>query len=94
MNAHEGAAGLLSVELDETVGVDRYNGGETEDAGGNANIDDGPGLAQVSTAVSGGLTNLFTIGGSYGSDRPRNRDRNFGLHGHTGGRPCNQSDRH
>ncbi|TGQ38661.1 VCBS domain-containing protein, partial [Mesorhizobium sp. M00.F.Ca.ET.216.01.1.1] len=71
VSANEGAAGLLSVELDETVGADRYNGSETEDAGGNANTDDaGPGLAQVSTAVSGGLTNLFTIGGSYGSDGP------------------------
>ncbi|MER9496241.1 VCBS domain-containing protein, partial [Mesorhizobium sp. M0320] len=73
VGTHDGAAGLLSVELDETVGADRYNGaiGETEDAGGNANTDDaGPGLAQVNTAVSGGLTNLFTIGGSYGSDGP------------------------
>ncbi|MER9788668.1 DUF5801 repeats-in-toxin domain-containing protein, partial [Mesorhizobium sp. M0162] len=70
VGAHDGAAGLLSVELDETVGTDRYNGGETEDAGGNANTDDGVGLAQVNTAVSGGLTNLFAIGGSYGSDGP------------------------
>ena len=71
VGANDGAAGLLSVELDETVGADRYNGGESEDAGGNANTDDaGPGLAQVNTAVTGGLTNLFSIGGSYGSDGP------------------------
>ncbi|MER9654703.1 VCBS domain-containing protein, partial [Mesorhizobium sp. M0152] len=70
VGANDGAAGLLSVELDETVGGDRYNGGETEDAGGNANTDDGVGLAQVNTAVSSGLTSLFTIGGSFGSDGP------------------------
>ncbi|ESY54335.1 hypothetical protein X745_13740 [Mesorhizobium sp. LNJC374B00] len=64
------AAQLLSVELDETVGGDRYNSGETEDAGGNANTDDGVGLAQVTTGLAGGLSSLFAVGGVYGADGP------------------------
>ncbi|WP_162246211.1 hypothetical protein, partial [Bosea sp. Leaf344] len=60
------ANGLSSVaiELDETVGVDRYNGGETE-IGGNANSDDAaPALAQVITTLPDqGLASLFTVGG-------------------------------
>ena len=66
-----GAAALLGLELDETVGPERYNAAfnEVEDAGGNANTDDaGPGLAQVTTNIAGGLTSLFTIGGVFGAD--------------------------
>ena len=69
--ANAGAAALLATELDETVGADRYNTAlaEGEDAGGNANTDDaGPGLAQVTTAVAGGLASLFTVTGNVGSD--------------------------
>ncbi|MFB9175949.1 DUF5801 repeats-in-toxin domain-containing protein, partial [Roseibium salinum] len=60
------AADELVMELDETEGTDRENdSGETAD--GNMD-DDGPGLGQVTTNVSGGLTSLFTIGGDFGSD--------------------------
>jgi len=56
----------LTVNIDETVGTDRSAAGETADG----NTDDaGPGLGQVTTAVSGGLVNLFAaLGGDYGSD--------------------------
>jgi VCBS repeat-containing protein len=68
--ANEGAAAQLATELDETVGADRYNTGEAE-SGTNNNTDDISGaLAQVSSNVTGGLTQLFTIGGDFGSDGP------------------------
>jgi Ca2+-binding RTX toxin-like protein len=61
VSEQEGAQ--LAVNLDETVGDDRG-----ADADGNTD-DDGPGLAQVTTSVSGGLTSLFAaLGGDYGSD--------------------------
>ncbi|MBA4097943.1 MAG: hypothetical protein C0484_14410, partial [Rhodospirillum sp.] len=61
------AAGLL-VELDETEGSDRYAPGEAPDGG---NTDDaGPGLAQRTTDITGGLKALFLVGGSCGSDGP------------------------
>ena len=69
--ANANAVAQLAVELDETEGADRYNAGEVEDAGGNANTDDaGPGLAQVTTTIAGGLTSLFTVGGTVGADAP------------------------
>ncbi|BBD40933.1 hypothetical protein Amn_pa03870 (plasmid) [Aminobacter sp. Y103A] len=68
--ANEGAAAQLAAELDETVGADRYNTGEVE-SGTNTNTDDAIGvLAQVSSNVTGGLTQLFTVGGDFGSDGP------------------------
>jgi len=67
VTADGAAAEALAVELDESVGADRYNAGEAPD---NGNVDDaGPGLAQVTTAVSGGLTSLFAVGGDYGADQ-------------------------
>jgi hypothetical protein len=57
----EGASQLVS-ELDETEGADRG-----ADADGNTD-DAGPGLGQVTTAVQGGLTSLFALGGSFGAD--------------------------
>ena len=61
----------LAVELDETVGTDRANPATTETADGNTD-DAGPGLGQVTTSVgaptTGGLVNLFTVGGDVGSD--------------------------
>ena len=67
VTANAEAAAELAVELDETVGEDRGNADIPEVADGN-NDDAGPGLAQVTTAVSGGLAALFTASGSYGSD--------------------------
>lgn len=82
--ADERAAAALAIELDETVGAgDLYNAGlgETEDAGGNANTDDGVGLGRVTTAVSGGLTALFAIGGAFGSDGPGTLSATLGFVG-------------
>ena len=71
VTANANAAALLLAELDETQGADRYNGAEVEDASGNANTDDaGPGIAQVTTSLVGGLASLFTVSGSYGTDGP------------------------
>lgn len=71
VTANANAATQLVAELDETQGADRYNGAEVEDANGNANTDDaGPGLAQVTTSIAGGLASLFTVSGSYGTDGP------------------------
>ncbi|PKN31193.1 MAG: hypothetical protein CVU63_25215, partial [Deltaproteobacteria bacterium HGW-Deltaproteobacteria-20] len=59
----ETEAGQLAVNLDETVGADRG-----ADADGNDD-DASPALAQVTSAVTGGLVNLFgQLGGDYGSD--------------------------
>ncbi|MBA4026511.1 MAG: hypothetical protein C0482_29575, partial [Gordonia sp.] len=58
-----------AVELDETVGTDRAAPGEVADG----NTDDaGPGLGQKITSIAGGLANLFTVGGDFGSDGPGN----------------------
>ncbi|MEE4465269.1 DUF5801 repeats-in-toxin domain-containing protein, partial [Azotobacter chroococcum] len=66
VTAVAGAAAQLEVELDETTGgSDRYAAGETPDTYLN---DDNGYLAQVTTAVAGGLAALFTVSGSYGSD--------------------------
>ena len=60
-------ASALAVELDETVGTDRAAPGEVADG----NTDDaGPGLGQKITSIAGGLANLFTVGGDFGSDGP------------------------
>ena len=73
----ENAANQLEMELDETIGSDRYNTtvGETgEETGTNTNTDDDTVvpideyLARVSTNVSGGLTTLFTNTGTFGAD--------------------------
>ncbi|MFC0665995.1 DUF5801 repeats-in-toxin domain-containing protein, partial [Azotobacter chroococcum] len=56
----------LAIELDETTGdSDHYATGETADSYVN---DDNGHLAQVTTAVSGGLAALFSSSGSYGTD--------------------------
>ncbi|WP_162502953.1 hypothetical protein, partial [Azotobacter chroococcum] len=56
----------LAIELDETTGdSDHYATGETADSYVN---DDNGHLAQVTTAVSGGLAALFSAAGSYGTD--------------------------
>ena len=66
VTAEAEAAAQLEVELDETTGdVDRYADGETADSYVN---DDNGYLAQVTTAVAGGLVGLFTANGDYGSD--------------------------
>jgi VCBS repeat-containing protein len=61
-------AEALFVRVDESLGADRAAPGETD----NGNADDVPGaLGQITTAVVGGLTSLFTtLGTSYGSDGP------------------------
>jgi hypothetical protein len=68
----------LFANLDETVGEDRG-----VDADGNAD-DDGPGLAQVTTSIEGGLAALFTIGGGYGADGPGTTTGNFSFVGFPG----------
>ncbi len=63
------AAQVLPVELDETVGADRANAAASEVADGNTD-DAGPGIAQVTTAVTDGLIDgLFAADGDYGYDR-------------------------
>jgi Domain of unknown function (DUF5801)/RTX calcium-binding nonapeptide repeat (4 copies) len=55
-------------ETDDAAGTDRYNTGELAD---NANPDGNSGtagLGTVTTSVAGGLTSLFTIGGTAGAD--------------------------
>jgi hypothetical protein len=79
VNAVQGAAQSLAVELDETVGTDRANS-PTETANGNTD-DAGPGLAQVTTAVQGGLENLFGLTGDYGSDGPGSTTGNLSFVG-------------
>ncbi|MBA4026589.1 MAG: hemolysin-type calcium-binding protein, partial [Gordonia sp.] len=66
VNPSTQGTGGLAVELDETVGTDRYAPGEAAD-GGNAD-DAGPGLGQKTSAVPGGLKALFLVGGDFGSD--------------------------
>ncbi|WP_240233121.1 DUF5801 repeats-in-toxin domain-containing protein [Devosia lacusdianchii] len=67
----EGFKGLQS-ELDETIGMDRANGsGEVAD--GNADDDVTAPLNEylgrtTTTVGGGGLTSLFAVGGSFGSD--------------------------
>ena len=65
-------ASALAVELDETVGTDRAAPGETADG----NTDDaGPGLGQRTTSITGGLANLFTVGGRFWLRRPWHAER-------------------
>ncbi|MDD2728998.1 DUF5801 repeats-in-toxin domain-containing protein [Malikia sp.] len=60
---------MPQVNLDETVGVDRYAPAEVSMYPGNT--DDGSGwLARVETQISGGFASLFSLSGSYGSDGP------------------------
>ena len=79
--ADASTAAELATELDETLGADRYNGAETEDAGGNANSDDGVGLGQMTTSVMGGLTGLFAVGGDAGADGEASLDTTLGFVG-------------
>ena len=64
----------LGMELDETVGTDRYNTpGETGATDTNKNTDDDTTpptdyLGRVTTTIAGGLAALFTVGGTYGAD--------------------------
>jgi len=68
VQANTATSGGLVIELDETVGPDRYNTGEAE-SGTNNNTDDAaPALAQNATALVGGLASLFSVGGVYGAD--------------------------
>ncbi len=67
VSANAGAATAMAMNLDETAGAtDRYASGEasdtavTDDAGGT--------IARQTTAVSGGLSTLFTINASTGTD--------------------------
>ena len=64
----EGESPIFSfhLEVDETVGPDRYNAGEQEQ-GFNDNTDDISGaLGQVTTGVPDGLETLFSVGGVFG----------------------------
>lgn len=65
VTTNQAAAGeALATELDETVGKDRG-------AGNDGNTDDGEGyLGRTTTAIEGGLTTLFEVGGAYGADGP------------------------
>ncbi|PKN39986.1 MAG: hypothetical protein CVU60_17970, partial [Deltaproteobacteria bacterium HGW-Deltaproteobacteria-18] len=69
------ASGAVAINLDETVGDDRGS-----DADGN-NDDDGPGLAQVTTSLEGGLAALFAVDGDYGTDGPGTTTGSFSFVG-------------
>ena len=60
------------VNLDETVGVDRYaTPAEALTSQHPGNTDDGSGwLGRVETQFTGGFAGLFALSGSYGSDGP------------------------
>src|SRR5262249_45754933 len=82
----DGGYGTLTIELDETVGADRYNIGESEDAGGNANTDDLAGvLARVTTTIARGLARLFSARFSRGALGARSVVGRFALSGIPGG---------
>ena len=66
----ENSASMPSVNLDETLGPDRYATPESSTSH-PGNTDDSPGvLGRVTTSIAGGILNLFTYSGSYGSDGP------------------------
>ena len=92
VTAQADAADQLVLEVDETVGADRYNTGEAEDADGNANTDDGAGfLGQVTTNITGvdfdGLRSLFDVVRDSGSDGIGSQSRAFSFVGVEAGTP-------
>jgi len=65
----ENSASMPSVNLDETLGPDRYATPAEALTLHAGNTDDVPGvLGRVTTSIDGGILNLFTYSGSYGSD--------------------------